>query len=62
MPSTIHTPTIAQAERECREFAREFPTPNTQRAIALCEAGQLGWHAVHRVFTDSLRDAMEQVR
>jgi hypothetical protein len=44
--------TIIQSE--VREFAREFPTPNVQRALALCENGTLEWEQVHDLFKRSL--------
>jgi hypothetical protein len=48
-------------EAEVREFAREFPTPNVQRAVALCEAGRLDWADVHKLFQGSLANAVETV-
>jgi hypothetical protein len=52
MASTLSSSTTV--ERECREFAREFPTPNVLRAIALCEAGTLRWEQVHPILRDAL--------
>jgi hypothetical protein len=46
--------TTSSIESEVREFAREFPTPNVQRAVALCEAGTLTWAQVHELFQASL--------
>lgn len=51
MTSTISTHNL---ESEVRDFAREFPTPNVQRAVALCEAGTLTWAEVHQIFQRSL--------
>jgi hypothetical protein len=55
MASTISS---TNYEAECREFAREFPTPSVQRAIALCEAGTLGWAEVHELFERTLGHAL----
>jgi hypothetical protein len=52
---------MTTAETECREFAREFPTPNVERAIALCEAGRLSWTEVHELFRRSLGHALTEV-
>lgn len=51
MAPTVSTPTI---QAEVREFAREFPTPNVLRAVALCESGRLEWAEVHELFRRSL--------
>jgi hypothetical protein len=53
--------TTSSIESEVREFAREFPTPNVQRAIALCEAGTLEWAQVHELFRRSLAVGLETV-
>lgn len=49
--STIH-------ETDVRMFAATYPTPNTLRALALCESGRLAWDDVAALFARSLRDAM----
>lgn len=54
--------TTPSAERLVREFANTFPTPNVQRAVALCEDGTLTWEQVAGLFDVSLREAMEQVQ
>lgn len=41
-------------ETEAREMAREFPTPNVRRAIALAEAGTLTWEQIHEVLRQAL--------
>lgn len=51
-----------QAEVEARDFAREFPTPNVKRAIALCESGKLDWITVHELFRQSLTTGLKEVR
>lgn len=51
-----------QAEVEARDFAREFPTPNVKRAIALCESGKLDWITVHELFRQSLNAGMKEVQ
>ena len=48
-------------EAEVREFAREFPTPNVQRAVALCESGRLSWTEVHEIFRRSLAHGLQEV-
>jgi hypothetical protein len=48
-------------ETEVREFAREFPTPSVQRAVALCEAGTLTWAQVHEIFRGSLAKGLSAV-
>lgn len=48
-------------QSEVRAFATEFPTPNVLRAIALCEAGTLGWAEVHELFERTLNHAMDTV-
>jgi hypothetical protein len=52
---------ITTLEAEVREFAREFPTPNVQRAVALCESGQLPWAKVHELFKASLAQGLAAV-
>jgi hypothetical protein len=49
-------------EQDVRDFAAQFPTPNVKRAIALCEAGTLGWAQVAAIFATSLREGLEAVR
>lgn len=48
-------------ETEVREFAREFPTPNVLRAVALCESGRLDWAQVAELFRTSLAKGLEAV-
>lgn len=48
-------------ESQCREFAAQFPTPNVQRAIALCESGRISWEDAYGVFTASLSDGLKAV-
>jgi hypothetical protein len=52
--------TTTSIESEVREFAREFPTPNVQRAVALCEAGTLTWAQVHEIFRGSLAKGLAE--
>lgn len=61
MASTLNFNFTTQAEAECREFAREFPTPNVQRAIALCESGRLSWADVAELFRRSLAKGLTEV-
>lgn len=48
-------------EAQCRDFAARFPTPNVQRAIALCEAGTLTWQQVAEIFRGSLAEGLAAV-
>jgi hypothetical protein len=50
------------SEQDVREFAAQFPTPNTLRALALCEAGTLTWAQVAEIFRSSLAEGLEAVR
>jgi hypothetical protein len=59
MASIVTVSTTTEAE--VREFAREFPTPNVQRAVALCEAGTLTWAEVHGIFKSSLARGLSSV-
>jgi hypothetical protein len=53
---------MASSEKNVREFAAQFPTPNTLRALALCEAGTLTWAQVAEIFRSSLAEGLEAVR
>jgi hypothetical protein len=57
----LMTSTASSTESQVREFAREFPTPNVQRAVALCEAGTLTWAQVHEIFKRSLAQGLSSV-
>jgi hypothetical protein len=48
-------------ETEVREMAREFPTPNVRRAVALCEAGTLTWAQVHEILRVALAEGLAAV-
>jgi hypothetical protein len=66
VPTTL-TPTTKEAlvsasEKNVRDFAAQFPTPNVRRAIALCEAGTLTWMQVEEIFRSSLAQGLEAVR
>jgi len=52
---------MSATETQVREFAREFPTPNVRRAIALAEAGTLTWNQVYGIFADSLATGLAEV-
>ena len=52
---------MTSTESEVREFAREFPTPNVLRAVALCEAGTLPWEKVAELFRASLAKGLAEV-
>lgn len=54
-------PTVAETEEALvRQFAKEYPTPNVKRAVALCEDGTLPWSAVAGLFEKSLKTAFDQ--
>lgn len=53
--------TIAEAEKVCREFAAQFPTPNVDRAVGYAEAGRVSWFQVYRLFQTVLNDAVAEV-
>lgn len=46
----MHATYAAEAESLARQFAAAWPTPNTLRAIELCEAGRLDWVDVAALF------------
>jgi len=46
MGSITSTTTL---ESEVREFAREFPTPQVQRLLALTEARRISWAEAHEI-------------
>jgi hypothetical protein len=48
-------------EQDVRAFAAEFPTPNVQRAVALCETGTLRWEQVAEIFRVSLAKGLAEV-
>ena len=52
---------MSASEQVCRDFAREFDTPNVKRAIALCEDGTLRWTDVEVIFASSLRKGLGEV-
>jgi len=52
---------MSASEMICREFAREFNTPNVKRAITLCEAGTLAWEEVEAIFASSLEKGLDEV-
>jgi len=54
----MSTMTIAQVEAVVRDFAAQYPTPNVQRMIALCEAGTISWWDAHRLATNALAAAV----
>lgn len=56
------TATATTVESDVRDFARQFPTPNVLRAVALCEQGTLAWGQVHALFHRSLAAGLTAVR
>lgn len=60
-PTTKET-LVSASETAVRDFAAQFPTTNVLRALALCEAGTLGWAQVAEIFRSSLAQGLEAVR
>jgi hypothetical protein len=58
MTSTI----TASHEAEVREFAREFPTLQVRRMVALCEAGRISWAEAHEISRRALAAGLEAVK
>jgi hypothetical protein len=55
-------PTITAAERDVRDFAREFDTPNVRRMVALCESGRVGWDQAAELARKALAAGLAEVR
>jgi hypothetical protein len=53
-------PIASPAEQDVRTFAAQFPTPQVQRALALCESGRLTWDDVADLFRRSLGSALSE--
>jgi hypothetical protein len=53
--------TTTQAEADVRDFAQQFPTPNVQRALALCESGRLSWEDVAGLAREALAKGLAAV-
>lgn len=52
---------MSASESICREFAREFNTPNVRQAISLAEAGTLRWEEIEEIFRSSLATGLREV-
>lgn len=57
-----HTLTIAEAEVQVREFAKEFDTPNVRRALLLAEAGRISWFDIYTIARNALDQARAEVQ
>lgn len=55
------TMAASASETICREFARQFDTPNVRQAISLCETGTLTWEQVEEIFRSSLAQGLREV-
>ena len=55
-------PIVATSEKEARDFAAQFDTPNVRAAIAHAEAGTLTWEQIAEIFRASLAQGLEAVR
>lgn len=42
-------------------FAATYPTPNTRRAVELCQSGRLTWRQVYDLFQRSLAEGLQQL-
>lgn len=62
MARTALPTAVAQVEADVRAFARQFPTANVQRAVALCESGRLTWEQVHGLFHKALGAGLAEVQ
>lgn len=52
---------MAASEKACREFAREFDTPNVRQAIIAAETGLLSWEQIEEIFRSSLAKGLAEV-
>lgn len=55
---TTHTVSLVEAEAVCRDFARQYPTPNVLAALGYVEAGRLSWFDIYPLFSAALTKAM----
>ena len=49
------------ARAEVLAFAAQFPTPNVQRMVALCQTGAITWAQAHELARQVLADALAEV-
>jgi hypothetical protein len=49
------------AERDVRDFARQFPTPAVLRGLALCESGRITWEQMADLAARTLASALKEV-
>ena len=49
------------AEVTVRDFARQYPTPNTLRGLAYCERGEISWQAMSELCARALTAGMSAV-
>jgi hypothetical protein len=54
-------PVDGDPEAECREFARQYPTDNVRRAIAVAESGLFTWAEIAGLFRGALAAGMAEV-
>lgn len=54
-------PVDGDAEAECREFARQYPTEYTQRAMTAAESGLLDWDEIAKLFRAALAAGIAEV-
>jgi len=52
---------LEAAERVCRDFAGQYPTPNVLAAIDHAEHGRILWDDLAELFERSLRAGLESV-
>jgi hypothetical protein len=48
-------------EASVREFARQYPTANVRRMLALCEAGTITWAQAHGIAVKAMRAGLAEV-
>jgi hypothetical protein len=62
-PGTLYVTVLpSQAEQDVREFARQFPTQQVLRALAMCESGRLPWANVSHICADALAKGIQAVQ
>ena len=61
MAAPTYQPTIGEAMREVRAFARDFPTPAVRRMMSLVEQGRITWWDAYRLSQKALSSALTEV-
>jgi hypothetical protein len=48
-------------EKEVREFAKEFPGPNTQQLLRYASQGQITWREAYEIAKKAVADGLSSV-